>query len=372
MNMKSKTGGVSAPSKKRESGLELMRVILMLAIIAHHYVVNSGVASHIDLSDPTPNAVFLLIWGMWGKTALKLWLQLKFYKIGIALIFAALGMYVLNVSNIIYLLFTYVRGAGNGFSASFLMMYLMIPFLNAIVRKFEQRQLISFIAFLLFLFSGTTTFFQNDYIFNEVFWYATLYLVAAYIRLYPREWMESRKASARVFGLSVVLAYLSVVGIMVAMQIDSLSGLLGKYHARPFTCYYFVSDSCKLLAFVVGVSAFLFFKNLRLGYIPVINTLASVSFGVLLIHAHSDVMRRWLWGNVFDVSGMLSAPFPLLVVQAIIVPILVYTACGFVDYLRIRFLERPLFSAIDRHSEKIDMWIERTVDKFGIVARRFI
>ena len=374
----------TAPTK-RESGLELMRIMLMLFIIAHHYVVNSGVTLHIDLSNPTPNSVFLVIWGMWGKTAinafvlitgyfmcekvltwrkvLKLWLQLKFYKIGIALILAALGMYTLNVSNVFYLLFTYVRSAGGGFSASFLMMYLMIPFLNLIVKMFARRQLLAFVAFLIALFSGTTTFFQNQSIFNEVFWYATLYLFAAYIRLYPHEWMKNRRVTGRVFGISVTLAYLSVVGIMAAMQMDCLSGILGKYYTNPTFCYYFVSDSCKLLAFVVGVSTFLFFKSLRLGCVPTINTLASVSFGVLLVHAHSTAMRQWLWGDVFHVTEMLGAPFPLLVAQAVMVPFLVYVVCGSIDLVRIRFLEKPLFEAIDRRSGAIDARIGAVVDR---------
>ena len=34
-------------SKERESGIELFRIITMLLIIAHHYVVNSGVSSKI-------------------------------------------------------------------------------------------------------------------------------------------------------------------------------------------------------------------------------------------------------------------------------------------------------------------------------------
>lgn len=371
-----------------------MRIVLMLFIIAHHYVVNSGVMSHINLSNPTPNSVFILIWGMWGKTAinafvlitgyfmctkalswrkvLKLWLQLKFYRIGIALIFASLGMYALNASNIIYLVFTNVKSAGNSFSASFFMMYLMIPFLNMIVGEFRRRQLLAFVAFLLFLFSGSSTLFQNNTIFNEVFWYATLYLVAAYIRLYPHDWMKSRNVAARLLMISVGLAYLSVASIMVAMRIDYLSGLLGHYYDRPSICYYFVSDSCKLLAFMVGVSVFLFFNNLRLGYVPIINTLASASYGVLLIHAHSGAMRKWLWGEVFGVPEMLAAPFPLLVVQAILAPVLVYSICAIIDLTRIRFLERPLFSAIDRHSEEIDISISRSMGRLEKFVGRFV
>ena len=36
--------------KQRNSNLELMRILLMLGMIAHHYVVNSGVEALYDLS----------------------------------------------------------------------------------------------------------------------------------------------------------------------------------------------------------------------------------------------------------------------------------------------------------------------------------
>lgn len=381
-------------TKQRESGLELMRIVLMLAIIAHHYVVNSGVSSLMNLGSPNQNQTFLVLWGMWGKTAinafvlitgyfmctsrltwrklLKLWLQIKFYRIGICILFAALGMYTLNLQTITFQLFSNAMGAGNGFNASFLMMYCLIPFLNLMVKKFDRRQLLHLTAFLLFLFSGLSTFFNNGYIFNEVFWYATLYLVAAYIRLYPHRWMNDRQTTAKVLALFVGLAYLSVIAILIMLQTNAFASILSKQYNRPTFCYYFLSDSCKLLAFCVGVSVFLFFKNLRLGYVPLVNTIASVSYGVLLIHAHSSVMREWLWVDVFNVPGMFDASLPLLVAQALLAPILVYVVCGTIDFLRIYFLERPLFSMIDRHYEEIDTRLKGAVGKLETFAGRFV
>lgn len=86
----------------------------MLAIIAHHYVVSSGVSVHIDLDNSLAKSAFILVWGMWGKTAinafvliteyfmcakrlswkkpLKLWLEIKFYRVVIALILARGGV----------------------------------------------------------------------------------------------------------------------------------------------------------------------------------------------------------------------------------------------------------------------------------------
>lgn len=48
--------------KERSSNLELYRILVMLLIIAHHYVVNSGLCNEMDkniLSDNTLSLVYL-------------------------------------------------------------------------------------------------------------------------------------------------------------------------------------------------------------------------------------------------------------------------------------------------------------------------
>lgn len=57
----------------------------------------------------------------------------------------------------------------------------------------------------------------------------------------------------------------------------------------------FVSDSNTVLALAISICSFMCFKNLKIGYSKLINTIGGSTFGVLLIHANSDVMREWLW-----------------------------------------------------------------------------
>ena len=54
--------------KLRDSNLELFRIITMLLIVAHHYVVNSGLIDLINSSPLSGATVFLSIFGAWGKT----------------------------------------------------------------------------------------------------------------------------------------------------------------------------------------------------------------------------------------------------------------------------------------------------------------
>lgn len=125
-----------------------------------------------------------------------------------------------------------------------------------------------------------------------------------------------------------------------------------KYNALDFlTVYYFLCDSNKILAFLISIVAFLFFKNLKVKYNKYINTTAASTFGVLLIHANSDAMRQWLWVDLLHTPEMFYSEY--LVLHAIGSALGVYIVCTFVDYLRIKYIEIPFLKKLDMYCESI-------------------
>ena len=100
---------VETKGNERQSNLELLRIITMFLIVAHHYVVNSGVTAVFSLESLNSRTIFLQLWGMWGKTGInifvlisgyfmcqsrltwkryaKIYLEAKFYRVIIFIIF---------------------------------------------------------------------------------------------------------------------------------------------------------------------------------------------------------------------------------------------------------------------------------------------
>ena len=115
--------------------------------------------------------------------------------------------------------------------------------------------------------------------------------------------------------------------------------------------YAFVSDANTALAVTNGICSFMFFKNVKIKYNKFINTVAASAYGVLLIHANSDEMRQWLWGDVLHNVSMYSSSW--LILHAIGSVIGIYVVCTLIDYLRIRFIEKPFFKLWDKHWDKI-------------------
>lgn len=217
------------------------------------------------------------------------------------------------------------------------------------------------IALLLWVEVFVYTFLDNEAAFTEIVWYMTLYFVAAYIRLYPARWMESSKITGWLFLGCVVVSMASVVAIMA----------YNTYFGTTKSPYYFVSDSGKVMAFLTGVLCFLFFKNLKMPNISFINKVASTTYGVLLIHAHSSTMRSWLWGDVFDMPSLAGMASPIALFGVLVlIAVIVFTVCSAIDMLRIQFIEQPVFNWVYRNKTRIEAWASRITAPFKQLVDR--
>lgn len=342
---------------KRDSSIELFRIITMLMIVAHHYVGNSGIMQEITRNNVfSLNSIFALLWGWGGKTGincfvlitgyfmcksnitvkkfLKLLLEVEFYRIVIYLIFLLTKYEPFSIKKLLQAVFPFYT-IGTAFTNSYLVFFCFIPFLNILIRAMDEKQHRTLLLVSLITGSALQTFFKASNAFTYVGWFMVIYFIGAYIRLYRTKWFEKKKWWTIAACVTVILSLLSVVA--------------GAFVYSKFgynICYYFVSDSNKVLAVVTAISLFVFFKNLKLKYNPVINIIAASTFGVLLIHANSYTMIGWLWKDLLNNVGAFHTD--LFVVHAVCSVIGIYVICTIIDIGRIYLLEKPVFKLIDK------------------------
>lgn len=362
-----------AAKAQRSSNLELYRIIAMLLIVAHHYVVNSGITSPAGAiySDPfSARALFLAFFGAFGKIgincfmfitgyfmctsaiSLKKYLRLLgevlFYHVVINGVFWLTGYAPFSLKAMLRELLP-VTELGQNFTGCYLVFYLCIPFLNILIKNMGERQHLRLLMLMLFayVFLGTVPIFSVTM--NYVSWFAVLYLTAAYIRLYPKVLFENKRLTGWLTLGSVVLSLLSVVFAL----------WLGQRMQRQMA-YAFVVDSNTLLAYLTGICSFLYFRNLKLKYSRFINTVAASTFGVLLIHANSDAMRRFLWKDVLHTTkAAFSTWMPLHAIGSVIG---IFVVCVLIDQCRIHLIERPCLKLYDRIEPKLVAWYRRVED----------
>lgn len=335
--------------KERNSNLELFRIITMILIVAHHYVVNSDLFTMVNtLGKINFNSLFLILFGWGGKTGInffvlitgyfmctssitlkkymKLFLERDFYCVLFFIIFLITGYTTFSIKGAISTIFPFFVVQDN-FTGCFLLFYLFIPFLNQFIHTMHEKEHFLFIGLLLFIYTFLPTFMNSVVAFNYVTWFIVLYFIASYIRLYDKKWFSNTKLWAILTIITLLLSWVSVVGLYVL-------GYRG-------TEYFFVSDSNKVLALLTAVCAFMFFKNVHIPQNTWINKISSSSFGVLLIHANCDAMRQWLWKDTLKNVLLFDSRF--LIVHAVLSVIMIYVVCTIIDQIRIRYIEKPMF-----------------------------
>ena len=335
----------------------------MLLIVAHHYVVNSGV---LDVMYPHPlsaDSIFLFLFGMWGKIGincfvlitgyfmcksnitikkfLKLVLEVEFYRVIIYLIFIASGCESFSLTGVVKAILP-ITSIGTNFTGCFLVFYLCIPFLNILVRNMSEKRHLALLGLIFFTYIFMGTLPKFDVTMNYVSWFICLYFIAAYIRLYPKKVFEK----AKLWGVcTVVLAIICILSVLCCVWIGA--------RIDKRIAFYFVTDSNTFLAVCIGVSSFLFFKNLKIKQSRVINAIAASTFGVLLIHANSDTMRKWLWQTLLNVKGAFSLSTPLLILHATLSVLGIFIVCVIIDQIRIRTVERFVLDKAEKGVNKL-------------------
>lgn len=297
--------------------------------------------------------VFVLITGYfmcekdfrWRRVA-KLVFQIEFWKVALLplFLFAALPLKA-GIRGALSIAFLPLLSVNDGFTASFLVFYLAIPFLKLLIDSGGRNLHAAAVALLLAVDTVSLTFFRNFAAFTEVSWYCALFLIAAWLRRYPPAFIDDNRVCRDLFAGSVALAVATVLAI------DALCAALGvpAFEKR----LYFVDQSGKAMALAVGLACFLFFRTAPIPQSRPINSVASTTFGVLPVHANSDAMRKVLWQDLLDVPAACALPLPLLVLHAVGSMLGVFAACSLLDWLRLRFVEPRYMAWYDANEEKI-------------------
>lgn len=259
-----------------------------------------------------------------GKKFWKLVGTRYFYAVVIWCIFFLTGYEEFSAMGFLKMLLPVFEVASN-FTTCYFLFYLLLPFLNKLVHVLTEKEHFCLGAWCFGIYVVLPSFIKINVVFNYITWFCILYVFASYIRLYPKKWFEDTKVTGVLVLISLGLSWGSVI------VLAFVSRFVGKDIGLA---YFLVSDSNKILALTTGISTFLFFKSLKIGYSKGINTVASATFGVLMIHAGSDAMRRWLWKDVCNNVGAYENGN--VIAHAVVCVAIVYTLCTVIDVLRIK------------------------------------
>lgn len=345
----------------RNSVIELLRILCILMVIAGHYYAH-GIAyamapyapetyslrilamQLISFGADIANDLFVIITGyyminsvMKGKRILKLFAEMLFYAWVIVLVFHVTGLKTLTGEPLKEALLPFWSGE-NWFVTCYLLLCLMIPFLNPFLKSLEAKPyakllaLIFAIRFITPLFD-TKTFWSTSHGFEQ---FIFLYMIGAYIKLhgFQTKLLQSKWAWWGIFLLLAGLWFVISAGTGIkglTYQSIELIGDVTKYFP-----IFSVLISSSLLVVSLGIKPF---------YCKVINLISGSVLAVYLIH-DNPLVREFIWWTVSPNIDQIGSNHIFLHMAEKV--ILVFIACVFIDQIRIWLLERPFEKLISK------------------------
>lgn len=346
--------------KQRNSSIELLRIIAMLMILSHHFVVHNGSSlSSFPLTFEREAFSFFFLSG--GKIGVaiffsistwflisseqsikqnfrRIWLmerELLFWSLTLLAAFT-IARKALPSPNIAFSSFLPVITNLWWYATSYSTFLAILPFLQHALLAIGRKQHCQLALTLLVIFSPlslipVTTIF-SIYITN-VFGFIYIFIILSCYKLYIKKLNTKNILYILIFGLllSIFMIIMKDLAIRFVFNGDAPAKLAESTPFRGFA----------LPTLMVGIPIFLLFDRIYF-YNRYINFIAKSAFSVYLITDYPTT-RNLLWSTWFNLKDIYGKPFMVLHVIGILFG--VYAACTLCDFIR-----RGLFAlTVDRH-----------------------
>ena len=292
--------GIIMNKKTRACGIELLKIICMIMIVISHSIPKYGEAafpnSHINLLVPTKDVqtLVILIFNYLGQMAngpfivcsayflldsssvksRKVWnFVFDTFLFSIAFLVVGLGLgFDIPKSDIIRQILP-ITYENNWFVGCYLLLYLIHPFLNMVIEKMSQKQLLTMNIIAISLYCGIGFILENKYYYTVFIGFIIYYFITAYVKKYMQNLSANKKWNLWVMIFSVVAIIVTIIVTnYFGFHLDVLKNQMCRW--------------CKFInPFIVlfAISSFNLFKQMKFQN-KAIETTASVSLLVYIIH----------------------------------------------------------------------------------------
>ncbi|AVK61405.1 hypothetical protein C5Z25_06310 [Lactobacillus sp. CBA3605] len=324
--------------KTRNSAFELLRIIAMYLIVLYHATfwgplntitelsVNRGFTQLFAVGGKLGVNLFVMISGYFliqshvtPKKLIPMWKQVFTYSAGFFVLFLIINhghfQFMALLRGLLPVIFNEYW-----FVTTYIMLYLLAPYLNQLIKSLSRVALLKLVALLTGLTSILPSIFQNQTAVSELGWFILLYVIAAYLRLYgiPTSLASNQRSWLFLGGSAFILA-----GSILTM--DLLGRRWPVFQGKEL---HFAGQE-SILLLLLAIAIFIRFMQLKPFSNSLINRLATLTFGVYLIH-DNEFIRPLLWQHwVPEKTFYASAFYPLHLLLSVLAIYLVASVLEF-------------------------------------------
>lgn len=350
--------------KKRNTAIELLRIICMVFIILHHYSVHGGF--NYDNSALSFNEIFINVISIGGKIAcnifiiitgyfmvnsnfnvqkiLKLILKVLVYGILIVTICFGFRLVPLNknlfIKEIIPIIYS------GWFIQNYIIIVLLSPILNICLKILNKKQFNYLIMFGLIIWSIIPTFCIKSFSFSDFDTFLIMYVIGAYIRINDLKFSKNKSFIIFITSFGVIL----------------LSTILFTIIGKSYNIFFLVENAVyfsrinSIFCVLSSIFIFIFVKEMNF-YNFGINWISNSMLGVYLIH-DDRILRNVIWNRISP--NYMYQYSNVLILHCITKVTLILLSCIIVDKILDFILEKTIYKILE------EKYINSFIKKFTI------
>lgn len=329
---------------------ELLRIIAMCMIIGLHYLdKGNALGNFIEIQETNDYIpwifeafffcsvnVYVLITGYFQaerevhiKKAFTLWGQVLFYSLLLGAIAVCTGLVNLadmDIYRLAYYVFPVIT-EHYWFVTDYILLYLLLPFMNPVLMKMDQKQMRNSLLLLIGILSIAKTMLPLSLAIDkrgyDVLWFICLYLTGAYYKRFGFPYI-----STKIRGIALYI--ISSVGIFLSAFILKII-FMKTGHLQDIVTYAYSYNH--IFSYLAAIGLFVCFSKMSIKSEKsgkIIGVLAGATFGVYLLHEHIDF--RYVWQQWFMAEKQAeSLWFPVLMTGTILG---VFIVCAVIEVVR--------------------------------------
>lgn len=308
--------------KKRNTNIELLRIIAMVMIVCHHYSVHGLADAETMIAGNIRDSKWLASGGMLGvdlfvmisgyymcqskltlQKMLKLWGQVWFYAVGIAFLCMIVDPNTgLDIKTLLFYCLP-ISHSAYWFVSAYVWLMLLSPLLNIVVRELDIRKMAVVVLTGIVMISLIPLYLGGSSQVGNLGWFGILYLLAAMVRKYQQE----HECHSRGHLVLAVVLFL-------IMQTNT--------NFQGMTSWLAVWTAMELL---------IAFSSMKPAYHAVVAWIGSATLGIYLIHDH-EMIRSILWDTIIKSRERYTQEYFIFYALGAVLGIMVI--CTLIDWIR--------------------------------------
>ena len=363
---------VTAQTSGRRSNIELLRIIAILMIVAHHFALFSDLtypAGTLSVSrfwvdlllvgGKTGACIYVLITGYFlvdsrsfkPSRIVKLWLQIFFYSVAIYLILAGTGMIKFSFNDLLHSIFP-ISFDQYWFATTYFLLYLFYPFINVLINNLSKKQHLTLLLLFFVLLSVIPSLLDVSYILSYFVNFVFFYCIGGFIK---RHVDMDKTPTGQCFAVAAILIVLTAA----TPSIFSLAGTMNE-SIESYAYHFFGNTS--LTVILIAVFLFTGTVNTKIGDSRIINIIAKSCFGIYLIHENPN-LRSGLWLVLF--KGAQYKNSLIIIPYSLLATIIIFVSAALIELLRIYLIENRYSNLLTKMDQPLKRKWDSIMDKLA-------